>query len=96
MPNPDRFSKSDGFHAVINCLVVDGNTAWASGIVIEGTWGNVDQTGRPVVVRVQDNGTSARDAADKVSYSWLGDARPCTMKLNYGLLEVPQGQVSVR
>jgi len=92
----DRLSHSDGFHAVINCLVVDGNTAWVSGIVVEGTWGGVDQKGRPLVARVQDNGTSARDAADKISYTWIGDARPCTMKLNYGLFAITQGQVSVK
>lgn len=92
----DRFGNGEGFHAAINCLAVVGNTAWVSGIVTSGTWNGADQTGRPVVTRVQDNGTSAKDAPDKISYSWLGDARPCTMKLNYGLFDAPQGQVKVQ
>jgi len=91
----DRLGKDDGFHAVINCLVVDGNNAWASGVVIQGHIGTTSQVGRPVVTRVQDNGTSKKDPVDKISYSWLGDARPCTMKLNYQLLDAPDGQVKV-
>jgi hypothetical protein len=92
----DRLDHQNGFHAVINCLAVDGNTAWLSGVIVSGTVNGVDVIGRPVATRVQDNGTSARDAVDKISYSWIGDARPCTMKLNYILFPAPDGQVTVR
>jgi hypothetical protein len=92
----DRLEKGDGFHAVVNCLVVDGNNAWIGGVIVQGVWGGVDQAGRPVVTRVQDNGTSKKDAVDRISYSWIGDARPCTLKLNYPLLDAPDGQVKVQ
>jgi hypothetical protein len=32
----DRFANGDGFHAVIDCLVVEGNRAWASGVITSG------------------------------------------------------------
>lgn len=92
----DRFDEGEGFHAVITCLAVDGNNAWVSGVIIEGTLGGTDLAGRSVATRVQDNGTSAKGPADKISYSWLGDARPCTMKLNYVLFDAPEGQVNVK
>jgi chemotaxis response regulator CheB len=92
----DRLEKDDGYHATVNCLVVDGHNAWVGGVIVQGKIGNTDLKGRPVVTRVQDNGTSARDPVDRISYSWIGDARPCTLKLNYQLLDAPQGQVKVQ
>jgi hypothetical protein len=92
----DRLEEDDGFHATVNCLAVVGNNAWIGGVIVSGKIGTTDLAGMPVVTRVQDNGTSARDPNDKISYSWINDARPCTLKLNYPLLEVPQGQIKVQ
>src|SRR6187402_880266 len=91
----DRFEQGDGFHATVNCMEVDGNNAWIGGVIVQGRIGETDLVGRPVVTRVQDNGKSAKDAVDKISYSWISDARPCTLKLNYPLLDAPHGQVKV-
>ncbi len=92
----DRLTTGDGFHAVIDCVSVVGNDAWVSGVITQGSFGGVDLTGLPVATRVQDNGTSANDPVDKISFSFIGDARPCTRHLLYTLLDAPDGQVKVR
>ena len=38
----DRFANGDGFHAVIDCLVVDGNQAWVSGVITSGRFTDPD------------------------------------------------------
>jgi hypothetical protein len=59
----DRFAEGAGFHAVIDCVAIDGNEAWVSGTIVTGILGNgFDLTGFPVLARVRDNGTSPRDA----------------------------------
>lgn len=95
----DRFSQANGgggFHAVIDCVNVIGNTAWVSGVITHGTFAGQDLTGLPVVTRVRDNGTSANDPPDQISFSFIGNPTPCTVPLNYVLLAAPQGQVKVR
>ena len=103
----DRFSQAlggGGFHAVIDCLSVDGNEAWVSGVITRGTFplgdGEVlDISGFPVAARIRDNGNSANDPADQISFSVFGDETPCTEQPEnsfYDLFEVPQGQVKVR
>jgi len=98
----DRFAQGDGFHAVLNCVSVVGNDAWVSGVITQGTFtdpntGDVfDLTGLPVATRVRDNGTSANDPADQISFSFIGDPTPCTDHVPYPLSDAPQGQVVVR
>lgn len=97
----DRFAQGDGFHAVLDCLVVDGTNAWVSGVITQGTFtlqsgAVVDLTGFPVATRVKDRGTSSTDPADQISFSFIDDATPCTLKVDYPLLDAPQGQVVVR
>jgi hypothetical protein len=98
----DRFAQGDGFHAVINCVSVVGNDAWVSGVITFGTFtdpvtGEVfDLAGLPVATRVRDNGTSANDPADQITFSFLGDPTPCTAHLPYPLFDAPEGQVLVR
>ena len=55
-----------------------------------------DLTGLPVATRVRDNGTSAKDPADQISYSFLGDPRPCTDHFDYVLFKAPEGQVVIK
>lgn len=98
----DRFAQGDGFHAVINCVSVVGNDAWVSGVITFGIFtdpvtGEVfDLAGLPVATRVRDNGTSANDPADQITFSFLGDPTPCTAHFPYQLFDVPEGQVLVR
>jgi hypothetical protein len=96
----DRFWDGRGFHAVIDCLYVDGNEAWVSGLITSG-W----LAGEPVSARVRDNGTSANDPPDQISYSHAGPTGgnhphgTCEdheeLEPYYELFDTPQGQVVV-
>jgi hypothetical protein len=98
----DRFARGDGFHAVVNCVSVVDSEAWVSGVITKGSFtdpvtGEVfDLAGLPVATRVRDNGTSANDPADQISFSFLGDPTPCTAHSPYQLFDAPEGQVQVR
>ena len=94
----DEFSgdATGGFHAVVTCLSISGNDAWISGLITKGTYNGIDIAGWPVATRVEDNGVSANDPADKISYSFLNDARSCTEQVAYPLYDMPKGQVSIR
>ncbi len=93
----DRFWGGGGFHATIDCLYVDGNEAWVSGVIDSG-WA----AGEPVSARVRDNGTSANDAPDQFSLSHAGEGweghphGTCDEQIDYELYDAPQGQVTVR
>ena len=55
----DQFGHGNGgFHATVNCLSVNGNEAWVSGVITSGNFQGFDLTGFPVITRVADNGTS--------------------------------------
>ena len=91
----DQFGHGNGgFHAVIDCVSIVGNIAWVSGVIKQGNLGTTDLAGVPVVTRVQDNGTSANDPPDRISYSWF-TAIPCTNHVAWQLLDAPEGQVKV-
>ena len=63
----DQFGQGDGgIHVQVNCLFVQGNEAWVSGIISSGNVGGVDVSGLPVITRVQDNGKSANDPPDAI------------------------------
>ena len=89
----DQFGHGNGgFHARVDCLSVVGNTAWIGGVITSGTYGAI---GQRIVTRVQDNGTSANDPPDKISYSYLSNVS-CTTHFLTPLFDTPQGQVKVR
>jgi hypothetical protein len=104
----DRSVKGGGTHSVINCLVVEGKTAWVSGVVTQGTMTDyvtgekVDVTGWPIATKVRDNGTSANDPPDQINYSWVDpNVPPCTTKdtiIPYEnfMMDAAQGQVTVK
>lgn len=93
----DQFPQiGGGFHAVLNCVSIVGNDAWVSGVIISGTANGQDLTGLPVATRVRDNGVSANDPPDDVSFSFIGDPTPCTEHVEYPLFTSPQGQVVIR
>jgi hypothetical protein len=92
----DRFARGDGFHAVIDCLVVSGNDAWVSGVITHGRIGDIDLAGLEVLTQVRDNGTSANDPADQISFSFIDTELPdCTEQPDLPLLDAPEGQVRV-
>ena len=99
----DRFAGGyGGFHAVIDCLYVDRNDAWVSGWITQGTDGDMDLAGMPVSARIRDNGTSANDPPDQISFSHIGadggdhPHGTCDEQPDYEQLDVPQGQVVVK
>jgi hypothetical protein len=100
----DRFANGDGLHAVIDCLVVDGNRAWVSGVITSGRFtdpvtGEVfDLAGLYLWTTVVDNGTSANDPADQISFSFIDvEQIACTdaTELDVPLFDAPEGQVTV-
>ncbi len=63
-----------GIHVNIDCMIIDGNTAIVGGIATHGSssfFGYEDLTGKYVVTKVVDNGTSNNDPLDQISYSWF-------------------------
>ena len=94
----DQFGHGNGgIQADIDCLFVNGNEAWVSGTITHDTaTGTGALVGRPVAARVVDNGNSRRDPPDQISFSNIGDARPCTDMVDYALFDMPDGQVKVR
>src|SRR5437868_5131106 len=92
----DQFGQGNGgFHATVNCLLVVGNQAWISGVITSGGVPGVDFTGLPVITRVADNGTSANDPPDAISFSFIGNPAPCTAAPPLPLLPMTDGQVNV-
>ncbi len=77
-------------------MFVAGNQAWISGIIKQGTFNGVDLSGLPVITRVQDNGDSANDPPDAISFSFIGNATPCTAAPPLQLVPMTDGQVQVR
>jgi hypothetical protein len=93
----DQFGQGDGgIHVRINCLFVQGNQAWVSGFITSGNVAGADVTGLPVITRVQDNGKSANDPPDLISFSFIGVAAACTTAPNLPLNPMTNGQVTVR
>ena len=88
-----------GVHVTVNCLVVVGNDAWVSGVGPEHAFGN------EWVTRVRDNGTTANDPADQLSFTLpvgqfvprLGGVRQdCNGTQDFRVFDAPEGQVIVR
>jgi len=87
----DQFGNGNGgFQATVNCLSVNGNEAWVSGVITSGNFQGFDLTGFPVITRVADNGTSG----DQISFSFIGNATSCLAEPNLPLLNLT-GQVTV-
>jgi hypothetical protein len=93
----DQFGQGEGgIHVAVNCVFVAGNKAWISGIITHGTFNGADLSGLPVITRVRDNGDSANDPPDEISFSFIGVATPCTAAPNLVLFPMTDGQVKVR
>lgn len=86
----DRFAQGGGFHATVDCVFVDGNDAWISGVIQGG-----DFDGLPVITRVQDNGSSTNDPPDQISFSFIGVALSCLAAPDLPLFPLQGGEVKV-
>lgn len=94
----DQFGQGQGgVHVDVNCLVVQGNQAWIGGIIRSGSTGQggVDLSGLAALTRVADLGTSANDAPDAISFTFIGLAVQCTARPNLPLFAMTGGQVTV-
>ena len=86
-----------GVHWTVDCLHVVGNDAWISGVIKHGaTPRGFDLTGFPIIVRVRDNGVSANDPNDAISFAQIGNPASCYTEPNLFLFEYEHGQVQVR
>jgi hypothetical protein len=79
-------------HVEVDCLVVVGNEAWVSGVITRPSF----FAGLPAVTRVSDNGTSANDPADQVSFTSIDIGVTCTDQPDLPLFDLINGQVTVQ
>ena len=90
----DQFGHGNGgIHIEVNCLEVDGNQAWISGIVTQSPF--EEDIGLPAGTRVVDNGTSANDPPDQMSFTQIGVRFDCHAKRPYLLFDLSGGEVKV-
>ncbi len=93
----DSFGHGNGgFHIVVDCLLVFGNQAVVGGVVTKGPF----NVGTRALTSVVDNGTSANDPPDQLSFSFtgFGPGVGCgTIAPNqFPLFNLAHGQVKVR
>jgi hypothetical protein len=94
----DTFSKGQGaIHVAVDCLIVYGNQAVVGGVVTNAN--NPVFVGTRALTSVVDNGTSANDVADQISFSFIGfdEGVDCNTPLpeEFPLLDLKNGQAVV-
>ena len=89
----------EGIHVAVDCVNVVGNGAVIGGVITHGFAGGVDVSGQRALTAVVDNGTSANDLPDQISFSFFPTgATDCTTLVpgNFPLFPLANGQVKVR
>jgi hypothetical protein len=91
----------EGIHVAIDCMKIIGNGAIVGGVITHGTAGGVDISGQYAITAVVDNGTSANDPDDQISFSYIGSNYDCqflqSLTLDdFTLLPLTTGQVKVK
>jgi hypothetical protein len=94
-----------GIHVAIDCMNINVDENWAivGGVITHGTVGGEDVSGQYAITAVVDNGTSANDPPDQMSFSYFPaidifgteNCNELTID-NFALLELTTGQVKVR
>jgi hypothetical protein len=95
----DRFAgDSKGFMAKIDCVSINDNKAWISGIIKNGEYlADIDAIGRRVATLVVDNGKNIESPFDQISFSFLvADSHDCSNQPDWPVFDMPKGQVSIR
>ena len=82
----------NGPHVAVNCLLVVGNEAWVSGVLTEPK----EFAGLLLITRVRDNGTTANDPPDEISFSLIDSYGGCNAAPDLTLYAAPQGNVVVQ
>ena len=68
----DTFSGGfGGIHVAIDCVNVIDNAAIVGGVITKGKVGDTDVSGQYAITVVVDNGTSANDPKDQMSFSFF-------------------------
>ena len=95
----DRFAgESKGFSAQIDCVSINDNKAWLSGIIKNGDYAGIeDSIGRRVATFVADNGKNNEAPFDQISFSYLvNDNFDCFSQPDWPLMDMPKGQVNIK
>ena len=88
--------EGDFVHITITCLEVDGNDAWVSGLVTAASSDLDFLVGLPAITQVRDNGSSANDPADQVSFTNIDSGFDCDDKPELPLFDLVNGQAKVQ
>jgi hypothetical protein len=80
-----------GIHVQVDCLLVVGNEAWISGVITQPD----SLAGLPAITRVADNGTSANDPPDQISFTFINTGFTCEDQPNLPLFDMNNGEVTV-
>ena len=93
----DKKTSSGKIDSVNLNINVDENWAIVGGVITHGTVGGVDVSGLRAITAVVDNGTSANDPADQLSFS-IFPANDCNTYTiaDFPLFDLAHGQVKVR
>ena len=78
-------------HVTIDCINVVGKEAWVSGVVTGGAF-----TGLLAITRVADNGKSANDPLDQISFISQDIFGGCQAEPDLPLIDLTHGQVTVK
>ena len=93
----DQFGHGNGgIHVEVDCLAVLGNRAWIGGVAT----GDENFEGQRVLTQVVDNGKSANDPPDEISFSVANPAQfgldpDCRLRPQLPLFPLQDGQVRV-
>jgi hypothetical protein len=98
----------EGIHVAVDCMNLIGNFAVIGGVITHGTYGGVDVSGQRAITAVVDNGTSANDPPDQISFSIFPPSQfglpddchdpiytPEFFEVNNALFDLGHGQVKV-
>jgi len=93
----DQFAGGSFVHIDVTCLAVDGNDAWVSGLIKVASPDLAFLVGLPAITQVRDNGTSANDPPDQVSFTnGAESADDCLDQPELPLFDLINGQAKVR